>query len=379
MYWKRDPIIDELLLLNILNQDINNMSKNNILMKCQSITSNNYCNYIHKHGKNKDLICGVISKNKNNRCYTHSRKKNKYYDNSKIKLKIIKVTLKSDKNIDLKNEILIFKQLYNLSKCILFSNIYPIKENFFKSKILFIFPKYIYDIILDIFSIVENNQQNIKLINKKEDIPNTKLLEFNTGKFNNPNTSIKSVEIINSSPKKKNKKKMKKVIRINNNISTNNIKRKMEITLNTFEEKAPKDEIAATIYILFKENIELFKVYINIILSNIDMFFKDIDINTLSKIWNSNIEYIQYERVLIYSDNNYSNIVEKIFGYIRNNYRFIPEDVNILWLDHDKNIIVQYNKKYFIDLNKTGIKIYNNSDYKRQTPLTDDKLTILYY
>jgi hypothetical protein len=360
MFLKREPKINELFLLNILNQDVNNMSKNNILMKCQSITSNNYCNYIHKHGKNKDLICGIISKNKNSRCYTHSRSKNKYHDknDSKIKLKVMKVIKKSDENINLKNETLIFKKLYNLTIFKQFNNIYHIKEIFFKSKLLFIFPKYIYDVIFNFLFIVEKNRQNIKL------------LEFAPNKLNNSNALIK---------KKKKTKKIKKIIKLNENTDINIIKEKIEITLCTFDMKVPKDEMAGTLHILLKENKKLFKVYINIILSNIDIFFENIDNNAFDKIWNNNIKHIQYEHVLIYSDNDYSNIIEKVFVYVRNNYNSIPQHVKVLWVDYNNNNIIMYEKKYYIDNNKTGIKIYNKNDTKKVTPLPLDKITVLYY
>lgn len=363
MFWKREPKIDKLFLLNILNQDINYMSKKDILTRCQSITSNNYCNYIHKHGKDKDLICGIISKNKNSRCYTHSRSKNNYHDknNSKSKLKVIKVMKKSDEEKYLKNGILIFKKLNNLTFFKQFNNIYHTKEILFKSKLLFLFPKYIYNIIFEFIFNVEKNQQHIKL------------LEFTPNKLNNSNTIIKK--------KKKNKKtkKIKKIRKINENVDINIIKEKMEITLYNFNMKVSKDEIAATLHILLKENPKLFKVYINIILSNIDTFFKDVDINTLDKIWNNNIIHIQYEHVLIYSDNDYSNIIEKVFGYVRNNYSIIPHHVKVLWVDYNNNNIIMYEKKYSIETYKSGISIYNKDDTKKETPLPLDKITILYY
>ncbi len=178
--------------------------------------------------------------------------------------------------------------------------------------------------------------------------------------------------------KKKKKNKIKKVIKIYDNININDIKNKIEITLHTFKAKVPKDEVAAALHILFDENKQLFKKHVNIILSNIDIFFKDINTDILNKIWKNVIEYIPYENVLIY-DNNNDNIIEKVFGYIRNNYLDIPKEVKILWIDHDKNIIIQYNKKYKIENYKTGISIYSNNDVKKQNPLPLDKLTLLYY
>lgn len=85
MYWKKQPIIDTSILLDILNQNINNYPKHEILRRCQLITNNNYCNYIHRSGKNKGFICGTISKNKNGRCYTHSRNKSKFNNEIQIK------------------------------------------------------------------------------------------------------------------------------------------------------------------------------------------------------------------------------------------------------------------------------------------------------
>lgn len=174
------------------------------------------------------------------------------------------------------------------------------------------------------------------------------------------------------------KKKIKKVIKIYDNININDIKKNIEITLHTFKVKVPKDELAATLHILFNENKTLFKMYINIILSNTDIFFQNINIDILNKIWKNIIEYIPYKKVLIY-DNKKDNIIEKIFGYIRNNYELIPKDVNILWIDHNKNNIIKYNKTYSIETYKSGISIYNNNDIKKQNPLPLHKLTLLYY
>lgn len=368
MYWKRQIIIDNNILLNILNQNLNN-SKHDLLKKCQYITNNNYCNYIHERGKNKGLICGTISKNKSGRCYTHSRNKNNSYRTLKKenRIKIIKER-KGIKN----NTIIIHSEIkelkvFNIVNNMLFNNIPSIINICFKNKLIFIFPKHIYNIIIKtLFNIdnrnlyfpkfnVENNQQLI--INKKDII----------------------VENVNLEKKKKKKKpKIKKVIKINNNLNTEDIIKLFDITLNTFSSKL-KEEIAATLHILLNENLKLFKIYINIILSNINLFFKNIDIDVLLKIWKNNIEYIPYKNVLIYNNDDNGNIVENVFGYLRNNYDYIPHHVKILWVDFGKNNIVLYSKKYLIDNNKSGIKIYYNNDIKRQNPLPVDKLTVLYY
>ena len=369
MYWKRQIIIDNNILLNILNQNVK-FSKDDILKKCQSITNNNYCNYIHERGKDKGFICGSISKNKSGRCYTHSRNKSNPYRTVKKEneLKIVKRKKVIENNKIIINSEIKELKIFNIVNNMLFNNIPCINNICFKNKIIFIFPKHVYNIIIKIlFNIdnkflilsnlnVEKNQQLI--INKNEIITDKCSLE---------------------KKKKKKKTKIKKVIRINNNINTKIIKDLMEITLYTFNEKVPKDEMYATLHILLKENPKLFKIYINIILSNINLFFKNVDIDVLSKIWKNNIEYIPYENVLIYSNDNYDDIIEKVFGYVRNNYDHIPQHVKILWVDFDKNNIVLYSKKYLIDNNKTGIKIYYNNDIKRQNPLPIDKLTVLYY
>lgn len=373
MYWKRQIIIDNNILLNILNQNLNK-SKHDLLKKCQSITNNNYCNYIHERGKNKGFICGTISKNKSGRCYTHSRNKNNSYkiSKNKNKIKIIKERkqIKYDRII-INSEINELKLFNNIVNDISFNNNIPeINNVLFKNKIIFIFPKHIYNIIIKMLFNIDNR----KLI-----LPNLNV-EKNQQLIINKNEMITDKCSLEKKKKKKNKKKnkIKKVIRINNNINTKDIKDLMEITLYTLNEKVPKDEMAATLHILLKENPKLFKIYINIILSNINLFFKNVDIDVLLNIWKNSIEYVPYENVLIYNNDN-TNIVEKVFGYLRNNYNYIPQHLKTLWIDFKNNNIVLYSKKYLIDNNKSGIKIYYNKDIKRQNPLPVDKLTVLYY
>lgn len=222
--------------------------------------------------------------------------------------------------------------------------------------------------ILHDIEVDPSNNCNIKILDKYE----------NNG-YNNLKLKEYIIDPILGSKKKKKKSKVKKIIKINNNIRTEDIKNLIEITLNTFDTKIPKDEIFATLYILLKENVNLFKIYINLILSNINLFFKNVNTDDFSKIWKNNIEYIRYEKVLIYNNDNNTNILEKVFSYVRNNYSVIPQNLKILWVDYNKNNIIMYEKKYFIDNNKSGIKIYKKDDTKKETPLPLDKLTILYY
>lgn len=372
MYWKRQIIIDNNILLNILNQNEKN-SKDDILKKCQSITNNTYCNYIHERGKDKGFICGTISKNKTGRCYTHSRNKNNLYRITKKELKIVKCVLQN--HDDKKNKIKIFSSQMSknenkiiINSEIFLNNIPSIIDICFKNKLIFIFPKHVYNIIIKILFNIDNNFLILQNLN----VEKNQQLIINKNKMITNKCSLEK-------KKKKKKTKIKKVIRINNNINIKDIKNLMEITLYTFDEKVPKDEIACTLHILLKENIKLFKIYVNIILSNMNLFFKNVDIDVLLKIWRNNIEYIPYEKVLIYNNDNNGNIVENVFSYLRNNYDYIPQNVKILWVDFEKNNIVLYSKKYLIDNNKAGIKIYYNNDIKRHNPLPIDKLTILYY
>lgn len=346
MYWKRKPIIDERILLDVLNQYTNNIYSYDILKKCQSITNSNYCNYIHKNGKNKGLICGTISKNKNGKCYTHSRNKK----SKKIKIEI---------NIDL---IIIFSILYNSKKYISYD---PYKNynmqfiEFFKiKKYLFIFTKEIYNIVINL--LYEYNTKN------------------NVGFPHNKNVD-KNQQLKLKNKKKKNKKKIKKIIKLNNNIKLNKLKDNIEITLNLFNEKVPKNELTYTLHLLFKENIKLLKIYVNIILSNINYFFNNVEMEILLKIWNNDIEYIQYKNVLIFNDTNHNDIIEKIFYYVKGNYNLIPDYIKILWIDYYNNSIIPYDKKYNIECCNVGINIYDKKDYKKQNPLPTNKITILYY
>lgn len=359
MYWKRQPIIKENILLNVLNQNNNNTFEHDILKRCQSITSYNYCKYVHKNGKNKGLICGSVSKQKNGKCYTHSRHKCKFVnkkDNNQKKKIII--------NIDI-NLIIMFVLLYKNKKYITYNDHYiKIPTNLISCKYIFIIQKKKYDIIKNLlFNYYDKKEENFL---------NIKNVENNQQFINSKNKSTQKKT-------KKKKNKSKKVIKLNNNINVNDIKSKMEMTLNIFDEKVPKNELCYTLHLLFKENLKLFKVYINIILSNIDVFFNNVSMEIISKIWKQNIEYIQYNHVLIYSDNNHDDIIEKIFSYVKANYNIIPEYVKVLWVDFYKNSVIPYTNKYHIECYKSGISIYDKRDSKRQTPLPLDKLTILYY
>lgn len=386
MYWKRQPIVDENILLKILSQNIDNkLNKLDILKKCQSVTNINYCSYIHKNGKNKGLICGTISKSKNGRCYTHSRKKTICKKNLKIdeennnedRKKELKIIV--GKNGYLNKKIIINKELNNIKKLkllhdiqisiLFYNNIILFKNNnFFKFKTLFIFPKYIYDIIVQIIF-------DVYKINVKNTILTISNVEKNQQSID-PDSVIMTKKCKKS---KKNKKKSKKIIKLNKNVELDVIIKKIEETLNTFEEKSDDNGVHVTLNILFKENKKLFKSYINIILSNVNMFFKDVNKDVLLKIWENNVEYIDYERVLIYSDNNHENIIQKVFSYVRCSYEAVPKDVKILWINFDKNSVVPFYKKYNIDCNKSGIKIYDIKDIKKCNQLPIDKITVLYY
>lgn len=360
MYWKRQPIIDEKKLLNIFNQNTNNTYEHDILKRCQSITSYNYCKYIHQTGKNKGLICGSVSKQKNGKCYTHSRHKckivNKKYNNPN-KIIIININI---------NLIIKFALLYENKKYISYNDHYIKKPtDLISYKYIFILPEKIYVIIKSLL---------FNCYVKKEDknFLNIKNVENNQQFINVKNKSIQK-----KSRKKKNK--LKKVIKLNNDINVKDIASNMVMTLNIFDEKVPKNELAYTLHLLFNENVELFKVYINIILSNIDFFFKNVNMEIISKIWKQNIEYVQYNHVLIYSDNNHEDIIEKIFSYVKVNYNIIPKYVKVLWVDYYKNSVIPYKNKYQIEFYKSGISVYDKRDMKRNTPLPLDKLTILYY
>ena len=372
MYWKKNSIIEENILLSILNTNSNNIPGDNILKKYQSITSCNYCNYIHKHGKNKGLICGTISKSKNGKCYTHSR--NKANCNNKLKMiekKSIEIKKKELKIIVERNNIKVFN-LYFIQKHILFYNINSIKNNnLFKIKTLFIFQKHIYDIIMQILFDVKNNITNTILT-----IPDVEKNQQSTI------LRIKDEDTSTTSKKhnsKKNKKKTKKIINVKNKINLNVLKTNINLTLTFFDEKVDKEELRYTLHLLLKENIKLFKVYVNIILSNMNIFFDNVNMDLIFKIWKDNLEFIPYSRVLIFNDNSYKDIIEKVFGYVKGNYNIILESEKILWVDFYKNSIVPYTKKYNIDCCKSGINIYDNKDVKKENILPLHKLTILYY
>lgn len=261
----------------------------------------------------------------------------------------------------------------NISKTILIN----IKIKDYNKKYLPVLKKVYNDVDIKIYNCKIYNK-NINIIDKFENngYSKLKLIEYNIidSKIESGNKILFSEQ-----KKKKKKTKVKKVVKINNNINIEEIKKLIDITLNTFDENAPKDEIVATLHILLKEEVKLFKIYINIILSNINLFFKNVDTDVLLKIWKNSIEYVPYDKVLIYNNDNNSNIIEKVFSYLRSNYKYIPQHVKVLWVDYNKNNIIQYEKKYSIDNNKPGIKIYNKDDTKKETPLPIDKITVLYY
>lgn len=363
MYWKRQTIIEENLLLEILKKVT--ISEDNILKRCQTITSCNYCNYIHKSGKNKGFICGTVSKKKDGRCYTHSRTKKIFNNKENIKKE------KNNKNKKIIFEIniylvIIFSVLYKSKKYISYTNHYinQYPELLFVKKYLFIVQKETYNVLIKLYDNYKT-QQNTTFSNIKN--------------VENCQQNLKYSEKSLKNKKKKNKKRIKKVLNVKNDINLNDLKNNTELTLTLLDEKACKVELAYTLHLLFKENIKLFKVYLNIILSNIDIFFNNTDMEILSKIWKNNIEHVLYKRVLIFSDNNLNDIIEKIFSYVKGNHNLVHDYVKVLWIDFYKNSVVPYNKKYHIDFYKSGINIYDNKDVKKKTPLPLNKLTILYY
>lgn len=362
MYWKKQPVIEQNILIEILNQDILKISEKDIIKKCQLITSNRYCSYFHKTGKNKGLICGTVSKSNNGRCYTHSRKKNKN------EIKNVKTYNKIVITVDIKLFI-IFTKLYKYNNFLPLGNDMStiFDNNLFVTKHLFIVSKETYDFINNFLfnsykKTYRNNNLNIEIVEKNQQL-----------------NILPNINILKKSKKNKSKPRPRKIFKLNKNTKLNNIKDKMEVTLNMLDEKVPKKELAYTFLLLFKENKDLFKVYINLILSNINIFFKNVNLEIILNIWKNDIEYIQYERVLIYSDNNYNNIIEKVFSYVKGNYKLIPEDLKVLWVDFNRNSVIPYYNKYNIEFYKSGIKIYHIKDNKKQNPLPIDKITVLYY
>lgn len=329
-------------IINDIKKEIYNMLFNNNIKKSKSKT----CDFARsrKRGTCKRLTNSLL-------CPYHLKKVRKEYENTLLPDKNSSGNLSGSENIainkseDEKNE----KNNININNSYYITYIEYLNDIYYNYDEI-IYKNAILDNEIKIFENIDPDIFYYDIINKKD----------------------------NFDKKKKKKNKFKKVIKIYDNININDIKKNIEITLNTFNEKVPKDEMAATLHILYKENKKLFKKYVNIILSNINMFFQDVNIDILNQIWKNVIEYIPYKKVLIYDSNN-DNIIEKVFGYIRNNSELIPEHVNILWIDYNNNNIIQYDKKYKIETYKSGISIYGNNDIKKLNPLPLDKLTLLYY
>lgn len=354
MFWKRPSLINEKFLLTILHG--NNNNKTYILNKCQSITSVDYCDYVHKNGKNKGFICGTISKHKNGRCYTHSR--NKKYKKTKMFFEF---------NI---RTVMLFINLYKKQKYIPYKNYENIflNKNFLINIDIIIFQKETYNIIIN--SLYINNKiyheldfQNFKIVEKNQQIKNSVI-----------NNSLNQHK---KSKRKKKNKNNKKILKLNKNIKLDIILEKLEYTFDFFEEKNDKNDLYISLSILFKENKKLFIIFINIILSNTNLFFKDINMDIFMNIWRNITDYREYERVLIYSDIKNEDIVGEVFSYVRNNYELIPESNQILWIRN--NSIVPYYRKYNIKCDKKGIKIYYFKDINNNNPLPLHDLIILYY
>lgn len=357
MYWKKPLIIKKEYLINMLNV----MEDMNEIYKCQSITNNNYCNYIHKWGKNKNLICGTVSKNGNGRCFTHSRNNSEKTKFKKIIIKKFKYnktnTLKWD-SIQLINTPL-FDIFYHVNNSNIFMN-----ERFSIFKTIFFFTKDTYNLIKEILL----NNYNFDKNKNVDNILQIKNTEENVEHIENTGT-------IKKRKKNRSKKKIRKIIKVKEEVDSGIITEKIVETLESFEEIRDYNEVYITSKILFDENKTLFKLYINIILSNINFYFKNVNMDLLLNIWKDTINYVKYEKVLIYSDDN--NLIKEVFGYVRCNYELIPKHIDVLWVNN--NSIVPYDKKYVIDKLNAGIKIYNKNDTKKEKPLNADVLTILYY
>lgn len=359
MYWKKDKNIP--LNLNILLKD------NNINFDIKEISfslDNSYCRYIHRTGKHKGSICGTISKINNGRCYRHDRKN-------------IKRPKKNKKDVNFnKKYYLCLTYLYRRINFIEYNTNKNINLAFYDNiivpinYIIFINKKVFNLIIKILYPFLINGQNNDQIISKKiESVENNKQMD--------QDLDCKKENIINISKKKKTKnKKVKKIFRIKENIKLDIILNKIKDTFNEFDE-IYEDEVFISSKILFDENKLLFKIYINIILSNIHLFFKNTNKDILINIWKDVADYIKYEKVLIYSNIGMDNMIKEIFGYVRNNYNLIPKHNKILWIKN--NSVVPYNKKYNIDLVNSGIRIYELKDNNKNNPLPLDTLKILYY
>lgn len=225
MYWKKPLIIKKEYLINMLNV----MEDMNEIYKCQSITNNNYCNYIHKWGKNKNLICGTVSKNGNGRCFTHSRNNSEKTKFKKIIIKKFKYnktnTLKWD-SIQLINTPL-FDIFYHVNNSNIFMN-----ERFSIFKTIFFFTKDTYNLIKEILL----NNYNFDKNKNVDNILQIKNTEENVEHIENTGT-------IKKRKKNRSKKKIRKIIKVKEEVDSGIITEKIVETLESFEEIRDYNEV----------------------------------------------------------------------------------------------------------------------------------------
>lgn len=219
--------------------------------------------------------------------------------------------------------------------------------------------------------LIKKNEENKNgLIEPK--LPDEKIEDKEGSVYPKINEKENDEENINI--KKKKKKPKRKVINFKPNISANDIKQRMTTTLVNFREIGDVFGFSQKLLI---ENKELFNVYIRLILSNIDLFFKNVNKTILHDIWKDIITYENYEKVNIYSNISEEGILGKLYYYVKNKVNLIHESNKILWIN--KNSVVPYYKKYNIETYNNGIKIYNIKDTKKENPLPLDKLFLIYH
>lgn len=347
-----------------------NISNENIM----KFLKKGFCRYKNIKGKNKNKYCGRKTRGCREYCFQHYYNINKQFINKKpYNTKcLIKKKITNYVSINYKININHFKYPSSPLISFLYYDINIRNMYFFKFKNVFIISDEIYQIIYKMFNIYNNN---MKLI----EYPKNKTTPINVidGKTNE---QIKKVEYqipVNlRNVKKRKKTKTKKIVNFKNNVNTNDIKEKFIETLCIFNQ-IYEDEVFISSQILFSENKQLFNLYIRIILSNINLFFKDVNIDILNNIWKDIVIYEKYDKVILFSNIEKNKIIEEVFSYVRNNFNLIPDDNKLLWINN--NNIVLYHKKYNIEKYNNGIKIYSLEDTGKNNPLQLNKLIILYY
>lgn len=332
------------------------------------------------------INCGRLVKGSNEICSFH---KNKINNNNYI-LNLDTFYFKEYKNylysMDNYNDIIyeMYSSEYSTYKKYL-NNIYYDYDDIVYKK--YKFDNEIIDIVKHSFNtdilykIVDmTRKDNKKLINcKKNDcilpeINNEKLNIFK----NNENLLSKKKKKKNKKKKKINDNKYIKTIKIKENIKKNIIDNMIfNICSNHNDDNDDQvDDILPIInYMNDKHNTILTKKICQIILSNINCLLKlNNNIVNIERIWNGKIEYTGYKNVIIFDKstkliNIFSNIIlliEKI------------DQGTVLWFNHKDNLI-DYKKKYNIDMDKEGINIYKIDDNEKKNKLNIDSLLILYF